>query len=50
MSKHARLAMRLVKCTTSLTPTVDGLDSLIGPGGLLLVVSYLFAVSVLGVG
>jgi hypothetical protein len=42
MSKHASLAMRLVTGTTSLTPTVDGLDNLIGPGGLLLVVSHLF--------
>ncbi len=31
----------------SLTPAVDWLDSLIGPGGLLLVVSHLFAVPVL---
>jgi hypothetical protein len=50
MSKHASLAMRLVKGTTSLTSTVDGLDSLIGPGGLLLVVSHLFAVLVLVLG
>ncbi len=50
MSKHASLAMRLVKGKTSLTPTVDGLDCLIGPGGLLLIVSHLFAVSVFVLG
>jgi hypothetical protein len=56
-SKHARLAqqngfgpeflhsfLRLVKGTAK---PKDWLDSLIGPGGLLLVVSHLFAVPVL---
>jgi hypothetical protein len=38
---------RLVKCTAKLNTTVDWLDSLIAPGGLLLVVSQLFAVPVL---
>jgi hypothetical protein len=40
--------LRLVRGTQSLTvPTVDWLDNLIGQGGLLLVVSHLFAVPVL---
>jgi hypothetical protein len=37
--------LRLVK--QSLTPAVDWLNSLIGPGGLHLAVSHLFAVPVL---
>jgi hypothetical protein len=37
--------LRLVKHTAE--PVVDSLDSLIGPGGVLLVVSHLFAVPVL---
>jgi hypothetical protein len=34
------------KAQQSLTPVVDWLDSSIGPAGLLLVVSHLFAVAV----
>jgi hypothetical protein len=36
-----------LKSLQSLTPAVDWLDSLIGRGGLLLVVSHLFALAIL---
>jgi hypothetical protein len=39
--------LRLVKCTAKLTPDAEHLDSLIGPGGLVLVISNQFAVPVL---
>jgi hypothetical protein len=39
------MLLRLVKGTAE--PAVDWVDSLIGPGGLLLVVSYLFTIPVL---
>jgi hypothetical protein len=39
--------LRPVKGTAELASAVDWLDSLIGPGGLLLVVSHLFVVPVL---
>jgi hypothetical protein len=38
------MMLRLVKGTAKLTLAVDWLDCLIGPGGLLLVVSHQFAV------
>jgi hypothetical protein len=40
-----RMLLRLVKGTAE--PAVDWLDSLIGPGGLLLVVSDLFTIPVI---
>ncbi len=39
--------LRLEKAQPRLTPAVDWLNDLIGPGGLLVVVSHLFAVPVL---
>jgi hypothetical protein len=45
--RFLHIFLRLVKGTTKLTSAVDWLESLIGLGVLLLVVSHLFAVPVL---